>query len=70
MRLRIVVASGSNMHQRCIGKEGSKLARPAMKLYLKVKMALYAEFVRWRFGGTSWNFISRPQKWRFSASKQ
>ena len=51
------------------GKEVSTLARPAMEWYLKLEMALSAAFVRWRFGETSWNFISRPQKWCFSASE-
>ena len=53
-RLRVSSARGRRRHQFKRGKFGSVLARPAMKWFLKVRMARSEEFRRWICGGTSW----------------
>ena len=67
-KLRVVVACGSKRHHRCIGKDGSVLARPEIKWSLNVAIALSAAFIQWRCGGTSWNDMPLERKCSLSFS--
>ena len=42
----MVVSRGTSRHHRCIGKEGSRLERPAIRWSLKVPMECSALLVR------------------------
>ena len=50
----VSVACVMSLSQRCNGKEGSQLLRPAIRWSLYVVMARSAALVRCRCGGTSW----------------
>ena len=43
-KLRVVVDCGSKRHHRCIGNDGSALARPEIKWSLNVAITLSAAF--------------------------
>ena len=53
-RFNVRVACGMSLSQRCNGKEGSHLLRPAIRWSLYVAMERSAELVWCRCGGTSW----------------
>eukprot|EP00957_Ditylum_brightwellii_P040133 3037278-Ditylum_brightwellii.AAC.1 len=52
-RFTVIIAWGSNLPHRCIGKCGCVDARPAMKWCLNTWMAFSAAFLQWIWGGTS-----------------
>ena len=45
-RFRVVVACGIRQHQRCIGNDGSTLAKPVMKCDFQMSIAFSAALVR------------------------
>ena len=48
---------GNSRSQQCFGKSSATLTKIARKWALKVQIARLAAFLRWIYGGTSWNFI-------------
>ena len=57
-KLRVMSACGRSFSHRIKGKSGSVLQRPAMKWFLKVRMARSAALRRWMWGGASWKSMS------------
>jgi hypothetical protein len=68
-RFRVIVAWGTSLSHRCIGKLGSVVARPAMKWFLNVRMARSAAFARWTPGGTNWYWMCSVSMYRFSTAE-
>ena len=67
-RLRVLVALGRRWHHKCIVKEGSTLAKPAIKWSLKVPIGFSALLTQWRWGETNWKLMLFDRKCHFRAS--
>ena len=55
-KLSVRLAYGRSQHHICSKKSLWILDNPEMKCYLKFQIARSAEFLRWMWGGTNWNF--------------